>query len=88
MQTAHRDYRLLYEAIHPTAATVEPSRLHIVTTVCFITYVIKDWTQVLFFKYFIYDWVICHFHIASYLTNYVCFGELLSMRTLCDAYHE
>ncbi|KAJ7369591.1 hypothetical protein OS493_037774 [Desmophyllum pertusum] len=44
MQTAHRDYRLLYEAIHPTTATVEPSRLHIVTTVCSITYV-KDWTQ-------------------------------------------
>ena len=34
------------------------------------TYV-QDWTQVLFFKYFIYDWVICHFHITSYLTK-VC----------------
>ena len=34
IQTAHRDYSLFYEAIHPTPATVEPSRLYIVITAC------------------------------------------------------
>ena len=32
----------------------------------------------------------CHFHITSYCIwqNYVCFGDFLGKRTLCDAYHK
>ena len=45
--------------------------------------------QVLFNYYCIFDWAICNFHITSYLTqHYVCFSELLSVRTLCGAYHK
>ena len=38
--------------------------------------------QVLFGKYFVYDWIFDHFHTISYLT------ELCVFRTLCDAYYK
>ena len=42
--------------------------------------------QVLSRKYFIYDWVVDHFHTV--FDRIMCFGELLSVRTLCDVYYK
>ena len=41
------------------------------------TYV-QDWTQVLFYQYFIFGRVIWHFHITSYLTEFSVFWWLFT----------
>ena len=46
---------------------------------------IQDCKKELFNIYFIFDRVIYHFRIVSDV-NYVCYGELLKARTLCDGY--
>ena len=41
----------------------------------------------LFNKYFIFDRVVCHFFIRSYLIELMCCGEPLQARKFCAAYH-
>ena len=37
--------------------------------------------------YFMCDWIVGHFHTTSHLTKLSLF-DLLSVRTLCDAYYK
>ena len=47
----------------------------------------QDLTQVLYNWYLMFDSVISHFHITSYLTELSVFGDFLRMWTFCDACH-
>ena len=39
-------------------------------------------------EYFMSYWAFKHFCILHILYNFVCFGGISLMRTLCDAYYE
>ena len=39
-------------------------------------------------EYFMSQWAFRHFHIIHIEYNFMCFGRISLIRTLCDAYYE